>query len=45
MNSKTPLYSKIKAPLLILAGKEDINVSSEEILEAYRTAKYKKQVE
>jgi len=28
-----------------LAGKEDMNVSSEEILEAYGTAKYKKQLE
>ncbi|KAH6714320.1 hypothetical protein BKA61DRAFT_722853 [Leptodontidium sp. MPI-SDFR-AT-0119] len=45
INSKQPLYSKIKAPLLILAGKEDMNVSSEEILEAYGTAKYKKQLE
>ncbi|KAH7418786.1 hypothetical protein BKA64DRAFT_208274 [Cadophora sp. MPI-SDFR-AT-0126] len=31
LNSKTPL-SKIKSPLFILAGKEDINVSGENIL-------------
>ncbi|KAH7342615.1 Alpha/Beta hydrolase protein [Rhexocercosporidium sp. MPI-PUGE-AT-0058] len=45
IDSKQPLYSKIKAPLLILAGREDINVSSEQILEGYRTGKYKKRLE
>ncbi|KAF7946250.1 hypothetical protein EAE96_009252 [Botrytis aclada] len=44
-DSKRPLYSAIKTPLLILAGKDDMNVSSEEILEAYGTAKHKKQLQ
>ncbi|TGO61612.1 hypothetical protein BCON_0026g00560 [Botryotinia convoluta] len=44
-DSKRPLYSAIKAPLLILAGKDDMNVFSEEIMEAYGTAKHKKQLE
>lgn len=44
-NSKKPRYSVIKASLLILAGEDDMNVSSEEILEAYGTAKHKKKLE
>ncbi|TEY40975.1 hypothetical protein BOTCAL_0410g00050 [Botryotinia calthae] len=44
-NSKKPRYSAIKAPLLILAGEDDMNVSSDEILEAYGTAKQKKKLE
>ncbi|TGO40393.1 hypothetical protein BHYA_0038g00680 [Botrytis hyacinthi] len=43
-DSKRPLYSAIKAPLLILAGKDDMNVSNEQILEAYGTARHKKQL-
>ncbi|ATZ55274.1 hypothetical protein BCIN_11g05450 [Botrytis cinerea B05.10] len=44
-NSKKPRYFVIKASLLILAGEDDMNVSSEEILEAYGTAKHKKKLE
>lgn len=42
---KKPLCSVIKAPLLILAGEDDMNVSSKEILEAYGTTKHKKKLE
>ncbi|PQE28561.1 alpha beta protein [Rutstroemia sp. NJR-2017a WRK4] len=45
IKSKQPLYSKIKAPLLILAGMDDMKVSSEEIFEAYGTDSHKKQLE
>jgi pimeloyl-ACP methyl ester carboxylesterase len=45
INSEKPLYSKIEVPLLILAGKEEMAVSSKEILEAYGIASHKKRLE